>query len=74
MDFFRHSFALLYLRKGGNAFSLQNTLGHEDMSMTKRYVNLSGQDLKEIHKTASPLNSLLNSKVKRKRKTNYNPH
>ncbi len=58
----RHSFALLYLRNGGNAFGLQKELGHVDISMTKRYVNLSGNDLQDIYKTASPLNRLINNK------------
>ncbi len=31
----RHSFALLFLRNGGNEFGLQKELGHTDMSMTK---------------------------------------
>ena len=66
----RHAFAVLYLRKGGHAFSLQNTLGHEDMSMTRKYVHLSGQDLRDIHRTASPINSLLNKNRCRKRKIN----
>ena len=60
----RHSFALLFLRNGGHAFALQKTLGHTDLNMTKRYVNLSGQDLKETHRLASPLNSLAPTKKK----------
>ncbi|GIM30111.1 hypothetical protein CPJCM30710_27770 [Clostridium polyendosporum] len=55
----RHAFALLYLRNGGNVFTLQKTLGHTDLSMTKRYLNLTGKDLTETHKTASPLNKLI---------------
>jgi len=51
----RHSFTLLYLRNGGHAFGLQKTLGHTDMQMTKRYINLTGQDLKEQHNIASPI-------------------
>jgi integrase len=31
----RHTFALTYLRRNGNVFSLQATLGHSDMNMTK---------------------------------------
>ncbi|EMS74058.1 tyrosine-type recombinase/integrase [Ruminiclostridium cellobioparum] len=58
----RHSFALLYLRSGGNAFGLQASLGHTDMNMSKKYVNLSGNDLQEMHKTASPLNRLIKNK------------
>lgn len=55
----RHAFALLYLRSGGNVFTLQKTLGHTDLSMTKRYLNITGEDLTETHKTASPLNKLI---------------
>lgn len=58
----RHAFALLYLRNGGHAFGLQKTLGHTDMSMTRRYVNLTGQDLQESHRMASPLNRLVTVK------------
>ncbi len=64
----RHAFAVMYLRGGGHAFSLQNTLGHEDMSMTKRYVTISDRDLKTIHTKASPVNTLVKPKNKRKRK------
>lgn len=60
----RHAFALLYLRNGGHAFALQKSLGHTDMSMTKRYVNLTGQDLKNTHAKASPLNKLIVTKKK----------
>ncbi|QNU68787.1 tyrosine-type recombinase/integrase [Ruminiclostridium herbifermentans] len=58
----RHSFALLYLRSGGNAFGLQASLGHTDMNMSKKYVNLSGRDLQEAHNLASPLNRLIDNK------------
>lgn len=55
----RHSFALHYLRHGGNAFALQRTLGHEDMAMTRRYVALTDQDLRKVHSTASPVQVLV---------------
>lgn len=55
----RHSFALIFLRGGGNALALQRTLGHSDLTMTKRYVNLAESDLKEQHAMASPLNRLM---------------
>jgi site-specific recombinase XerD len=55
----RHCFALMFLRNGGNAFTLQKMLGHEDMSMTRRYVNLTSQDLQDTHRSASPINSLV---------------
>lgn len=65
----RHAFALLYLRNGGHAFGLQKTLGHTDISMTKRYVNLSGNDLQEAHRQASPLNRLISAKKKERVRT-----
>lgn len=55
----RHAFALQFLRSGGHALALQRTLGHTDLSMTKRYVSLTQEDLKEQHRFASPLNTLL---------------
>ncbi|KJS76798.1 MAG: integrase [Desulfotomaculum sp. BICA1-6] len=58
----RHAFALQYLRNGGNALALQRTMGHSDLTMTKRYVALTQQDLREQHATASPLNVLLPQK------------
>ncbi|NPV90529.1 MAG: site-specific integrase [Firmicutes bacterium] len=55
----RHAFALQFLRNGGHALALQRTLGHTDLTMTKRYVSLTQDDLKEQHALASPLNTLL---------------
>lgn len=55
----RHVFALQYLRNGGNTLSLQRMMGHSDLTMTKRYVALTQQDLKELHSIASPINSLM---------------
>lgn len=55
----RHAFALQFLRNGGHALALQRTLGHTDLTMTKRYVALTEQDLRQQHTLASPLNTLL---------------
>ncbi|HHY37513.1 MAG TPA: tyrosine-type recombinase/integrase [Clostridia bacterium] len=67
----RHSFALMFLRNGGNAFSLQKTLGHSSMAMTRRYVALTQNDLREQHSKASPLNTLLprRSRVRKVKET-----
>ncbi len=64
----RHSFAIMFLRNGGNAFSLQKMMGHENMDMTKRYLNITGQDLREAHQQASPVHSLIPKKKTRVRK------
>jgi site-specific recombinase XerD len=58
----RHCFALEFLRNSGNAFALQRMLGHTDMAMTKRYVALTNDDLKEQHEESSPLNSIIPKK------------
>lgn len=58
----RHNFSLQFLRNGGNALALQRTLGHTDLSMTKRYVALTEQDTREQHSLASPINVLLPQK------------
>ena len=55
----RHTFAILYLRNDGNPFTLQKTMGHSDLSMTKRYLGLSMNDLKEQHHKASPLQNIV---------------
>ena len=58
----RHTFALLFLRQGANAFSLQRMLGHTSMEMTRRYVNLTGEDMQSQHALASPVNRLIPSR------------
>jgi site-specific recombinase XerD len=55
----RHCFALYYLRNGGNVFSLQKTMGHSTMDMTRRYVAFSSVDVRENHTKASPLGKLM---------------
>jgi integrase/recombinase XerC len=41
----RHTFAIQFLRAGGSAFALKEILGHEDLTMTNRYVRLADADL-----------------------------
>jgi site-specific recombinase XerD len=54
----RHSFALNFLRNGGNVFALQKLMGHSTLDMTKRYLALTQGDLQEQHAKASPVNML----------------
>lgn len=54
----RHTFAKLAVMNGANAFHLQAILGHTTLDMTKTYVNLFGNEVKEGHKKFSPLQSI----------------
>jgi site-specific recombinase XerD len=54
----RHTFARNYVRSGGNLFYLMKTLGHTTLTMSKRYVELDEQDLKEMHTRVSIMNRM----------------
>jgi site-specific recombinase XerD len=54
----RHTFAVRYLIHGGDAFSLQKILGHTSLEMTRKYVNLASEDVKEKHRRFSPMDNL----------------
>ncbi|MDL2342970.1 tyrosine-type recombinase/integrase [Deinococcus sp. MIMF12] len=54
----RRGFAVQYLRNGGDMFSLQQILGHTDLSMTRRYVKYLPNDIQVQHLRASPADRL----------------
>lgn len=52
---FRHTFAVEFLRAGGDPFRLQLLLGHTTLEMTRRYTSfLSMEDALAAHVVASP--------------------
>ena len=55
---FRHTFAIAFLRAGGNVFSLQAMLGHESIDMTRRYVYIAQADVQNQHRQLSPADRL----------------
>lgn len=55
----RHTFALNFIRNGGDSFALQKVMGHADLNMTKKYVAMADNDIKEQHQMASPVANLV---------------
>jgi integrase/recombinase XerD len=50
---FRHTFALTFLRNGGNVLELQSILGHERMDTIRIYVKLAEVDIATAQRRAS---------------------
>jgi site-specific recombinase XerD len=51
---FRHTFAIEFLRNGGNVFTLKQILGHTGLQVTNRYVALAQADIQSQHRRFSP--------------------
>lgn len=45
----RHTSSVMYLRNGGDPFSLQKKLGHSSLQMTRHYSNLADSDVRAQH-------------------------
>ncbi len=55
---FRHSFATLFLSKGGQLSTLKDIMGHESMQTTQKYVHFLPEDLQKLHWNYSPVEDL----------------
>jgi site-specific recombinase XerD len=52
---FRHTFALEFLRNGGNIYALQRILGHTTLDMVRRYLAIVQADIEGQMQIASPV-------------------
>jgi integrase/recombinase XerD len=52
---FRHTFAINYLRNGGNVYSLKEILGHASLKMCLHYLEIAQADVENNYRPASPV-------------------
>ena len=53
----RHTFCKTFLLNGGDVFSLQRIVGHSDLRMTRKYVDLNDREIKMQHAKYNPLDN-----------------
>jgi site-specific recombinase XerD len=55
---FRHTFAVMFLRNGGDVFTLQRIMGHSTLDVLRIYVNMAQADINEAHRRCSPADNI----------------
>lgn len=64
----RHSFASYMAKSGCSIFSLQQLMGHSDIRMTKRYVDMDKDTLRLSHEKNTPVNLLISNSIRLRKK------
>ncbi|OQA17471.1 MAG: Tyrosine recombinase XerC [Chloroflexi bacterium ADurb.Bin360] len=54
---FRHTFAINYLRNGGDLLTLQAILGHRDLRMVRHYAKVAAEDCAAVHLRVDPVDT-----------------
>lgn len=52
---FRHTFAINFLRNGGNIYALKEMMGHASLETCERYLAIAQADTETAHRKASPV-------------------
>jgi integrase/recombinase XerD len=52
---FRHTFAINFIRNGGNVYTLKEILGHASLKMCLRYLEIAQADVEANYRPASPV-------------------
>ncbi|MCB0187691.1 MAG: tyrosine-type recombinase/integrase [Caldilineaceae bacterium] len=56
---FRRTFAITMARNGVNIHMIAKLMGHKDITVLKRYLDITQEDLRDAHRQASPTDNLL---------------
>ena len=55
---FRHTFATMYLKNGGDIYRLQKLLGHSSIKITEKYLHYTTAELQRDYNKLNPLDRL----------------